>query len=168
MARSVSLNFRTAAFGQESGEVAIALLTITHPSLPSPILLSTDATTRFSTDPLLYGTMSRSQQFLFVFAEVTMPDEQDKQPPAAKLVISNIDRSIIPLARSVSSPPSVKIEIVLASAPDTVEIAIPAMDMVNLQYDANQLTFDLAIDALAFEPFPSGSFDPASFPALFA
>jgi hypothetical protein len=56
---------------------------------------------------------------------------------------------------------------VLASAPNTVELSVPVMDMINLQYDAGQLTFDLAIDALAIESIPTGSFDPASFPGLF-
>lgn len=165
--RIISLNFRTNMFAQEAGEVAVALLTITHPSLADPIRLSTDATERFSTDPLAYGTTSRGNEYLFVGAQVAMPDEQDKAPPTSKLVLFDVQGLLTPLARSVTSPPSIAIEIVLASAPDTVEISVPAMDMVNLTYVAGQLTFDLAIDALALEPFPAGNFDPASFPALF-
>lgn len=165
--RTLSLNFRHAMMAQESGEVAIALLTITHPALTLPIYLSSDPTTLISATPLVYGTVSRGNTYLYVGMQITLPDEQDDAAPASKMVISNVDRSIIPLARSVSSPPSVKIEFLLASAPDTVEFSIPVMDMINLQYDVDNLTFDLAIDALAIEPFPAGSFDPASFPGLF-
>ena len=60
-----------------------------------------------------------------------------------------------------------KIEAVLASAPDDVEMNWPALDMSNLTYDAMTLQFDLTMDALVTEPFPSGSFSPASFPGLF-
>jgi hypothetical protein len=165
--RILSLNFRKAIFAQESGEVPVFLVTITHPDLEAPIFLSTDPTERLSLDPLVYGTTSRGDEYLYVGMAVTLPDEQDKNPPASKLVISNTTRQLIPLARSVTSPPSVKIEAVLASSPDTVELAVPALDMVGLTYDAGQLTFSLSIDALTTEPFPSGSFDPASFPALF-
>jgi hypothetical protein len=165
--RILSLNFRKALFPQESGEVPIFLLTITHPILNQPILLSTDATTRLSTDPLVYGTISRSLTFLYAGVDVTIPDEQDKTPPASKLTIQNVTRDLIPLARSVSTPPSVKIEAVLASALDSVEMTWPALDMSNLTYDANQLVFDLTMDALVTEPFPSGTFSPAYFPALF-
>lgn len=165
--RILSLDMRQAMFAQETGEVAVGLLTITHPSLSDPIVISTDPTERYSTDPLVYGTTSRGTQFIYVGMAVTLPDEQDKAPPASKLIISNVTRDLVPLARSVSSPPSVKIEIVRAAAPDTVEISVPAMDMVNLQYDSGQLTFDLAIDAFALEPFPAGNYDPASFPGLF-
>jgi hypothetical protein len=46
--RVLSLNFRKALYAQESGEVPIFLLTITHPSLAAPIRLSTDPTARIS------------------------------------------------------------------------------------------------------------------------
>lgn len=165
--RNLSLNMRTALFAQESGEVPVFLLTITHPALAAPILLSTDPSTRLSSTPLSYGTVSRGLTFLYAGVEVSLPDEQDRAAPASKLIVSNVTRDLVPLARSVSTPPSVKIEAVLLSAPDTVEMSWPAFDMSNLSYDAATLTFDLTIDALVTESFPSGKFDPASFPGLF-
>jgi hypothetical protein len=165
--RIFSLNFRQALFSQESGEVPIFLLTITHPSLVLPIRLSTDPTTRMSTDPLVYGTASRSNTFLYAGIDVTLPDEQDRTAPASKLIVANVALDLIPLARSVSTPSSVLIEAVLASALDIVEFSLPALSMTNLVYDVGVLTFDLTMDALATEPFPGGNFDPASFPALF-
>lgn len=161
------MNFRNALFSQESSEIPIFLLTITHPSLITPIYISTDATARISTDPLIYGTVSRTIQFLYTSAYVTLPDEQDKLPPACKLTIQNVTRDIIPLARSVSTPPSVKIEAVLASALDSVEMTWPVMDMSNLTYNAATLEFDLTMDALVTEPYPSGTFSPAAFGGLF-
>jgi hypothetical protein len=158
---------RQALFSQESGEVAIFLVTISHPDLDEDILLSSDATERLSTDPLMYGTSSQGKTFYYVGMEVSLPDEQEKSPPACKLVISNVDRSLVPLARSIVSPASAKIQIVLEYALDLVEIEVPVLDMVNLQYDVMSLTFDLTMDALASEPFPSGTFSPAAFPGLF-
>jgi uncharacterized protein DUF1833 len=165
--RILSLNFRKALFSQESGEVPIFLLTITHPSLATPILLSTDPTSRISTDPLVYGTVSRSSTFLYAGVDISLPDEQERSPPVSKLVIENVTRELIPLARSIATPASVKIEIALASALDTVEMTFPSFQMTNLQYDVVMLTFDLTMDALVTEPFPAGNFSPAYFPALF-
>lgn len=166
--RVLSLNFRKALFSQEgNGEVPIFLLTITHPSLTAPILLSTDPTDRFQDLPPAYRTVSRGIDFLYAGIDVTIPDEQDKTPPASKLTIQNVTEELTPLARSVSTTPSVKIEAVLASALDTVEMTWPALNMSNLQYDVNQLVFDLTMDALVTEPFPAGNFSPAYFPALF-
>ncbi len=165
--RTLSLNMRQALFAQESGEVAIFLLTITHPQLDQPIRLSSDPTQRMGTDPLYYATVSRANEYKYVGMEITLPDEQDQSPPSTRMVIGNVDRSIVPLARSVTSPASVKIEIVLASDPDTVELSVPALNMVSLDYDVLTLTFDLAMDAFATEPYPAGNFDPGAFPSLF-
>ncbi len=165
--RSLSLNFRRALFAQESGEIPIFLLTITHPSLTTPIRLSTDNTTRISTDPLVYGTVSRGNTFLYAGVGVQLPDEQDRAAPAAKLIIENITRELVPTARSIASPASCMIEVVLASALDTVELVFPGLDMSNLQYDQATLQFDLTMDALVTERFPSGTFGPANFPGLF-
>jgi hypothetical protein len=165
--RVLSLNFREALFGQESGEVPIFLLTITHPDLDAPVYLTTDPTERLGTDPLRYGTISRGNTYLYAGVDVTLPDEQDKSPPASKLTIANVTRDLVPLARSINTPAQVMIEAVLASAPDIVESSWPGFDMSNLTYDATSLQFDLTVDALVTEPYPGGSFSPANFPGLF-
>lgn len=165
--RVLSLNFRQALFSQESSEVPIFLLTITHDQLAEPILLSTDPTTRLSTDPLMYGTESRGQTYYYAGVQITLPSEEDRSPPASKLTISNVTRELIPLARSVSTPAAIKIETVLASDVDTVEMTFPGFQMTNLEYDVMDLNFDLTIDPLVTEPYPAGSFNPAGFPGLF-
>lgn len=165
--RTVSLNFRQALFAQESSEVPILLMTITHDELDAPIYLTTDATERYQDAPALYRTVSRSINFLYAGVSITLPSEEDKAPPAARLTIANVSRDLIPLARSVSTPPTIKIEAVLASALDTVEMSWPAMNMANLTYDASFLTFDLSMDALVTEPYPAGTFSPAYFFGLF-
>ena len=86
--------FPQGLFAQESGEIPIFLLTITHPDLIDPVYLSTDATTRLTTDPLTYGTISRSVTYLYAASTVTLPDERDKSPPACKLTIENITRAL--------------------------------------------------------------------------
>lgn len=164
--RILSLNFRKALFAQESGEVPIFLLTITHKTLTAPILLTTDATQRLTTDPLAYGTISRGLTFKYAGVDITLPNEEDRAPPASKLTVQNVTRDLIPLARSISSPPSIKIEAVLQSALDAVEMTWPALDMTNLNYDMATLTFDLTMDSLVTEPYPAGRFSPAYFPGL--
>lgn len=165
--RVLSLNFRKAIFAQESGEVPVFLATITHPTLTDPIRLTTDPTQRISTDPLKYGTISRSETYLYAGIDIAIPDEQDKSPPASKLTIENVTRDLIPLARSVNTPPKVTIEAILASDPDVVETSWPDFDMSNLQASATQLIFDLTVDSLSSEPYPADTFSPAHFPGLF-
>lgn len=167
MSRMLSLTMRQALNAQETGELPIFLLTVTHPQLESPILLSSDPTQRLSETPLVYGTHSRERDFMFLPMSFTIPDEKDDAPPATQLVIDNVDRELVNILRSTSTPAQVLIELVLASAPNAVEIEFPLFDLVGADYDAQQVSLSLALNGLATEPFPSGTFSPATFPGLF-
>lgn len=168
MSRTLGDVLRAAMFAQQTGEGAGILITITHPDAATPIRLSSDPTVRLSTTPLMYGTVSRGEQFLFVGMDTRPPDEKDQAPPRSRLVLSHVGREAVALARSVVSPPQAKIEIVRLRAPNVVEIAFPELDMTSVEWDIDQISFDLQADALSAEPYPSGTFDPAHFTGLFA
>lgn len=165
--RTLSLTMREALNTEHSGEVPVFLLRITHALLEEPILISTDPTERLEESPLLYGTRSRGQSYIFLPMNFALPDETDGGVPAMRLTIDNVGLELIGLLRSTSTPALVAMELVLASAPDDVEIAMPQFELVSADYDAEQVTLTLALNGLATEPFPYGSFSPATFPGLF-
>ncbi|WP_100962635.1 DUF1833 family protein [Bosea sp. FBZP-16] len=165
--RTLSLTMREALNTEHSGEVPVFLLRITHALLEEPILISTDPTERLEESPLTYGTRSRGQSYIFLPMNFALPDETDGGVPAMRLTIDNVGRELINLLRSTSTPALVAMELVLASAPDAVEIAMPQFELVSADYDAEQVTLTLALNGLATEPFPYGSFSPATFPGLF-
>lgn len=164
--RTVSSKFRKALYAQETDEVAACLMTITHPELGEPIRVSTDPTTRLSVEPLLYGTKSRGQDYLFVPMEVVVPGEED-QAQEAKLEVDNTDQGLINAIRSISNAALVKLEIVLPSDPDVVEREYPALMISHVEYDERTVRFTLALDALTTEPYPGTAFIPSMFPGLF-
>lgn len=167
MSRTFSSVFQAALMAQETGEVVVALLTITHADLATPIRLSSDPTVRISTDPLLYATTSRGNDFTFLPFTFTLPEDKSGAPPRVELVFDNINRSMVALLRSVSTPVSVLLELVLASSPNIVELALPAMQMAEVQISEDTISVSLVIDHLINEPFPAGTFSPGAFPGLF-
>lgn len=167
MSRPVSDAFREAANAQQTGQAAIVLLTIDHEDLDEPIRLSSDPTTRVSDDPVRYQTSSQGIDFDFLPFQVVLPDEQDRAPPRARLVLDNIAREMIALLRSTATPPTVDMEVVLSGSLDTVEAAFPRFKMISVTYDDKTIQCDLAIDGLAAEPFGFMTFTPGRFPSLF-
>lgn len=165
--RTLSLNFRKAIFSEQTGDVAIILLTISHPLLVTPERVSSDPTKRISIDPLIYGTRSRGNDYLFLPISGILPDDKEDSPPQARLVIENISRDLIGLLRSTTIPATVDMEIVLASAPDFVEIVLPELDLISADYDMQSVTLGLSINALQNEPFPGDAITPSNFPGLF-
>jgi hypothetical protein len=166
MTRSLSLNFREAINAQESGEVIIFLLTIDHDDLDAPIRLSTDPTTLVSDAPLQYKTVSRGDDYIYLPMQVVIPDEREDAPPRSQFRICNVTRPLIELVRSTTTPARAKLEFVLASDPDAVEVESPWLDVVSVTSSARDLTFDMTLNSMATEQWPTDSMDPSAFPGL--
>jgi Domain of unknown function (DUF1833) len=164
---ALSLTFRTAAHAEQTGEILVLLVTLTHEDLDDPIRLSSDPTTRLSVDPLRYGTVSRGDTYDFLPMSLVLPEESEDTIPAMQVVVDNVSRALIPLLRSISTPAIVTVELVLASAPDNVEATWPEFELSSSSPSAQQVSIDLTTESDANEPYPSGLFTPAGFPGLF-
>jgi hypothetical protein len=83
------------------------------------------------------------------------------------LSIDNVDRTIVEAVRTVSSPPTASLSVVLASDPDTVEAGPFELTIREVQYDALVVTATMAVEDILNEPFPGDLFTPQNFPGLF-
>lgn len=165
----VSLNFRQQAYAQETGIVVICLMTITHPDIEVPIRISTDPTQRLSANDteVIYGTISRSNEYYFYPMALKLPDETEDGPQNMTIEIDNVHRDLIATIRSITGPPLITTEMVLSNDLDTVEASWPDFMMTKISYDAMQISATLVMELLEREPFPAGSFTPTHFPGLF-
>lgn len=156
MARTLSGTALASIHAQETGEVWLVLLTISHPSMATPIRVvnnNEDITSRGA----LY------QAFPF---DIVLPGEDPDGITKAVLRFDNVERTAITAIRSLTSPPSVTIEVILASAPDTVEIAFGGLTLRNVTYDAVQVEGELLFESLWTEPI-TVTMTPSRFPGLF-
>lgn len=161
MSRTTSAVFKAAANAQETGEVLVALITITHSSIiGGPLRLVQD----------LKDMTSNANVYTAFPFEIRLPDDTDDGPAKVLLTIDNVDRSIMVALRTMppSSPPTVTVELVLASQPNVVEISIQNMTLRSISGDAVQIEGELRMDEEDLTPFPEGSFTPSQFPGLFA
>jgi len=166
MTRTLSLDFREAVHAQESGEVPIFLVTIDHDDLDEPIYLSTDPTQLVSDVPLVYKTVSNSIDFIYLPMSVVLPDEREGAAPRSQLRISNVTQDLVAMIRSTTTPARAKIQLVLASALDDVEVESPWLDVIAANANSGEITIDLSLNSMTTEMLPSDSFDPSSFPGL--
>lgn len=167
MRRGLSAGFKAALLAERADEDAVALLTISHQSLATPLRVSSHPTECFGIDPLRYGTRSRGEIYDFIEFQITLPEDADGKPPTFDIVLPNIGRETIALLQTAVEPASVTVEIVSIHAPDLVEIEWPDFDLVSAEYDDETVRVGLALDALATEPYPADGFTPAGFRGLF-
>lgn len=160
MSRSTSTLFKTMANAGETGEVLLALVTISHSSILGGPLRFVQNLQNITSNGNVY------QAFPF---QITLPADGDDGPAKVTLTIDNIDRQIAQTIRSIapSSPPTVQVDLIVASQPDTVELSMPNMTLRNVTGDAFQIEGDLIMDEEDLIPFPEGLFTPQNFPGLF-
>lgn len=163
-----STTFQQAAYAQETDEVFIALVTLYSDELTEPIRLCSDPFQALSgLGEGVYGLVSNGETYVFLPFDIYLPRDDKTGTVSARMVIDNVDRRIIPHARSVRKPVTVKFQCVLSDDVDRVELEFDNFKLSNVSYDAMQLQGDLTLDYWGLEPFPSGRFIPSDFPGLF-
>lgn len=154
---TVTTTFRQSAYAADTADLWLVLVTIDHDDLAEPIRVVNNTEDVTSGGDLYVG---------FPF-DVTLPDEREEAPSAARLSIDNVSREIAEAVRSVSSAPTVTLEVIRAAAPDTVEVSWPFFSLRNVKWDAFKVSGDLVLEDFTSEPYPAAIFSPASWPGLF-
>ena len=158
MPRALTLAARQAIFGPQTAEVFLPLLTIAHPSL-SPSLYFVSNT---------QNVTSRSQLYTAWPFQITLPGEFEDQVPVVQIQIDNVDRQIMEGLRVLPAPaPTMTLEVVLASSPDTVEAGPFGFTLKAADYDGLYLSGTLAFEDVLNEPWPRFLFTPIVVPGLF-
>lgn len=164
----VSLSFKEAAYSQETDDVFIALVTFYSDELEAPIRICSDPYQRLtSLGEDIYGLISNGDTYIFMPFDIWLPRDDKSGTVSAKMTIENIDRKIVEQARAVRKPVTVKIQCVMSSNLDFVEIEYDNFKLSDLSYDSTQIEGNLTLDYWGLEPFPSGRFIPSDFPGLF-
>lgn len=148
---------KTLLYQEEMDEAIIVLLTISHDDLTNPIRVCSDNV----------DVESNGNTFIAFPFEIELPQNAGDEAPRAKLQIDNVDRSIITIIRSITTKPTVTIEIVRSGDLDTIENTFPDFSLQDVTYDALTVSGILTLEEFLYEPYPADIFDPARFPGGF-
>ena len=149
--------FEQASNAVETGEIFLTLLEFTHPEMVTPLYFVDDTVSITSN-----GTVYEPYPF-----RIALPEDSEGILPEVKLTIDNVDQTLIEAIRGFSNPPIATVKIILAYAPDTIEIQLDNLKLRNVHFDAFSITGALVIDSPLSRKFPAGTFNPKQYPALF-
>lgn len=152
-----SLNALHAMLSDSTDEVFLACVTLDHASMtPIRVVNNTQNLTR------------AAGEFLAFPFEIELPADGEDAVVQVQLRIDNVDRQIVQALRALDSAPSVTLEVVLASSPDTVEGGPFEFALKSADYNAIVVTGTLGYeDELLNEPYPGDTFTPTNSPGLF-
>jgi hypothetical protein len=169
VSRTPSALFRQAAYAPETSEVPVLLITVEHNDIiDTPIRISTDNGFENEIDgQRVLGTLCVDDFFVYCPVSITLPDDTDDTISSATIEVDNVDRSIMAAIRTITSPPTVTIKIVLASTPNTIEASFDNFKLSSVDADAMTISGKLSLGNFLGEPYPGGSMLPSNFPGLF-
>jgi hypothetical protein len=144
-------------YAQETGEAIIPLIEITHDDLTEPIRVARND----------QNIVSNGNTYIGYPFDVAMPGNPAEGAIGARITIDNVDRAIIAALRALTSPPEVKIQIVLLDTPDVVEEEHAYFKLVSAKYTRLVITGTISVRYLGNDAYPVDSFLPSTFPGIF-
>lgn len=168
---SMSPSALKAVFSPDSDDDLIILLTIYNPSNETEVIarIADGYTKRISEteSDIMYGITSNGNDYMFLPMEISLPSEDEAQAPKCSIVMYDVTRYLTPIIRTITSPPRVKMELVLSKTPDVVEVSFSDFYISNFNYNADSVSAELSMIDYEREPFPMHSFTPQYFPGMF-
>jgi Domain of unknown function (DUF1833) len=157
MANSLSPELLAQLFSQESNDPFLTLVTLSHSSFAATVRLVNNSE----------NIISRSNTFQAFPMKIVLPIDDGESAREVQIEFDNVAREIIKELREVTTPIDVKLELVLASIPDSVQMEIDDLKIGNISYDAYKVSAKLYMDDFLFSGLTSESYTPTNFPGIF-
>jgi hypothetical protein len=101
------------------------------------------------------------------YFEFTLPETGSGAPQGCEVSVDNVDQRMIGLLRSITEPLKVKIQLVLASSPNTIEMELSDLLMREVTWDALKIRGKLVSDDPLNQAFPAHLYEPRTFEGIF-
>lgn len=156
MVRTLSGTAIASQNAEATEEVWLVLLTLEHDDLAEPLRVVNN----------IESIVSNGETYVGLPFRIVLPEDSENGPGEARLQIDNVDKLIVETLRTLQSPPTMSIQVVLASQPDTVEYLLTNMTLRDASYDDAVVEGVLRFEDLTVEAV-SETITPERFPALF-
>jgi hypothetical protein len=156
MSRTLSTTLVEAVLSQETKEIYLILLTISSDDLSYDL--------RFVNN--YEDVVSGGETFLGFPFQISLPHDEERRLPSVKLIIDNVAREIIDEIRTLTTPPTVQMDIILASDPDTIEDGPYILTLREANWDRLTISGRLQGDDILNQKYGE-QFTPQNAPGLF-
>ena len=155
MSRSLTTGARASIFAEQTGEVWLALLTISGTGMTTIRVVNNNE-----------DIVSRGNTFQWLPFDIVLPPEEADSVPKAVLRIDHVDKRVVEAVRSITVPPTVMIEVIMASDPEHPELTLDNLILRNVQFEGGYVTGELLYESIYTEPL-TYTMTPSRFPGLF-
>lgn len=156
MANQLSPELLAQLFAQESVDPFLVLFTLTHADFDTIRLVNNSET-----------IISRGDTFLAFPISMILPVDDGQTAREVTIDFDNVSLELIDAIRTVTTQIDVKMEMVLASMPDIVQMGIDELKITNISYNKQRISARLFLDTFLSTEMTSEKYDPSNFPGIF-
>jgi len=156
MPNSLSPELLRQLYAQESDDPLLLLVTLTHESF-SPIYLVNN----------VESIVSNGKTFEAFPMIIRLSADDGENQKEVQISFDNVGLDLIDEIRTVVTPISVSIDMVLASDPDSIQTSIGDLKMRSVIYSASRITAKLYYDSFLNVELTSEKYTPDTFAGLF-
>ena len=157
MPNDLKLSLISQMLRPNSPDAFLTLMTMSHPAWAETIRLVDNSS----------NIISRGQAFTAFPFKITLPPDDGETAREATVVIDNTSLDIIRKLREVTDEVAVKLEMIISSMPDEVQIAVEDLAIRNISYNTDTITARLAMDNFLQTEMTSEKYTPARFRGIF-
>jgi len=157
MSNSLSPELLAQIFSQESGDPFLTLVTLSHDTFAQDIRLVNNSK----------DVVSRGNTFTAFPMKIRLPMDDGETARDFTIDFDNASLELIEEIRSVTTQIKVKLEMILASMPDVVQMEQPELSIITLSYNARGIRAGIVLDNFLSVEISSEKYGPGNFPGLF-
>jgi hypothetical protein len=144
-------------YSRESNDPFLTLITLSHPDFSSDIRLVNNSV----------DIVSRGETFVAFPVNIILPSDDGESTREVSITFDNVSRELMNELRTIITPIDVKLEMILASIPDIVQIELAELKIQSISYDAKKVAAKLVMDNFLNVEMTSERYTPEAFRGLF-
>lgn len=157
MPNNLSPELLSQLFAQQSDDPFLTLVTLSHPDFASDIRLVNN-TVNITSNGLLFQAFPM---------RIVLPRDDGESAREVAIEFDNVALELIDDIRSVTDFINVKLEMVLASIPDAVQISYDELKIHSINYSKSRISARLILDSFLNTEISSEKYTPTNYPGLF-
>ncbi len=155
MSNELSNELKAQIFGQESSDPFLTLVTLTGPDFSYYLVNNT-------TD-----IVSAGQTFTAFPMKIRLPVDDGESAREFQIEFDNASLLLIRALRSVTSPINCRIDMILASMPDIIQMSVTDLLIRSIVYDDKKVSAKIILDNFLNVAMTSERYTPSLYPGMF-
>jgi len=144
-------------YSRESNDPFLTLITLSHPDFSSDIRLVNNTV----------DIISRGNTFVAFPVNIILPSDDGESTREVTITFDNVSRELMNEFRTIITPIDVRLEMILASIPDIVQIELAELKIQSISYDSKKVAAKLVMDNFLNVEMTSERYTPESYRGLF-